>query len=84
MTEINCFKLCDMSSFTTIDISDQISGEFKYAGGVLAPDGNIVFVPSNTDKIGILELGNKDLAYEVSGDTPEAWTSLLSPHFNKF
>ena len=68
-------------NFTTIGISNN---EFKYHGGVLGPDGKIVFVPSNADNIGILELGNQDLAYEVSGGIPEAWSSLLSPHFNNF
>ena len=71
-------------SFTTIDISDKISGYAKYFGGVLGPDGKVVFVPNGGVPIGILELGNQDLAYEVSGVNTKAWSSLLSPHFNKF
>ena len=55
-----------------------------YRGGVLGPDGKIVFVPLHANNIGILELGNQDLAYEISGGIPgDAWSALLSPHFNK-
>jgi len=71
-------------SFTTIDISDKISIDWKYHGGVLGPDGKIVFVPRMAQNIGVLEVGNQDLAYEVSGGIPEAWSALLSPHFNKY
>ena len=71
-------------SFATIDISDKIYSGAKYLGGVLGPDGKVVFVPVGPVPIGILELGNQDLAYEVSGGIPQAWSSLLSPHFNKF
>jgi hypothetical protein len=35
------------------------------------------------DNIGKLQLGNTQPAYEVAGGVPEAWSSLLSPHFNK-
>ena len=71
------------SSFSTIDIANKISGGYKYAGGVLGPDGKIYLVPYSADNIGVLEIGNQDLAYEVSGGIPEAWSALLSPHFNK-
>ena len=43
------------STFGTIDISDTISSDWKYAGGVLAPNGNIYLVPFNTDHIGELD-----------------------------
>jgi hypothetical protein len=82
-TKIGIFDPSDRN-FTTIDISDKISGHSKYSGGVLGPDGKIVFAPYTVDNIGILELENRDLAYEVSGGIPEAWSSLLSPHFNKY
>ena len=65
------------SSFTTIDISNTISSDWKYSG-------LICFVPCNADNIDKLHLGNTQPAYEVAGGVPEAWSSLLSPHFNKF
>ena len=72
------------SSFTTIDISNTISSDSKYRRGVLGPNGLIYFVPSNANNIGKLHLGNTQPEYEVAGGVPEAWSSLLSPHFNKF
>jgi streptogramin lyase len=72
------------SSFTTIDISNTISSDAKYEGGVLGPNGLIYFVPYHADNIGKLHLGNTQPAYEVGGGVPPAWSSLLSPHFNKF
>ena len=71
------------SLFTTIDISNTMSGVWKYSGGVLGPNGLIFFVPTNANNIGKLRLGNTQPAYEVAGGVPEAWSSLLSPHFNK-
>ncbi len=71
------------SSFTSIDISNTISSDGKYFGGVLGPNGLIYFVPCN-NSIGKLHLGNTKPAYEVGGGVPPAWRSLLSPHFNKF
>ena len=71
-------------SFATIDISGTINSDSKYWGGVLGPNGIIYFVPVNADNIGKLHLGNTQPAYEVAGGVPEAWSSLLSPHFNKF
>ena len=65
------------SSFTTIDIFNTISSDWKYSG-------LICFVPCNADNIDKLHLGNTQPAYEVAGGVPEAWSSLLSPHFNKF
>ena len=72
------------SSFTTINIVSTISSDWKYAGGVLGPNGLIYFAPQNADNIGKLHIGNTKPAYEVAGGVPEAWSSLLSPHFNKF
>ena len=72
------------SMFTTMDISSTISSDSKYAGGVLGPDGLIYFVPWDQNNIGILNLTNKNPSYEAGSCMPEAWSSLLSPHFNKF
>merc|ERR1712216_71584 len=76
-------------SFTVIDIASTISGKVvseasKYTGGVLGPNGRIYFVPTNTENIGMLEPGNTEPAYTVAGGVPEAWSAVLSPHFNKF
>ena len=70
------------SSFTTIDISNSISLNRKYAGGVLGTNGLIYFVPYVADNIGKLHLSNTNPAYNVARE--EAWSALLSPHFNKF
>jgi len=72
------------NSFSTLDISSFISSGSKYYGGVLGPNGLIYFIPRNADHIGILHLGNTNPSYEVSNCIPPSWTSLLSPHFNKF
>jgi hypothetical protein len=72
------------SSFSTLDISSSISSDGKYWGGVLGPDGLIYFVPDNANNIGILNLANKNPSYQAGSCMPEAWSSLLSPHFNKF
>ena len=72
------------SSFSTLDISSYISWDYKYFGGVLGPDGLIYFVPCDANNIGILNLANKNPSYEAGSCMPEAWSSLLSPHFNKF
>ena len=72
------------SMFTTMDISSTISSDGKYAGGVLGPNGLIYFVPSHANNIGILNLANKNPSYQAGSCMPEAWSSLLSPHFNKF
>ena len=76
-------------SFTVIDIASTISGKVvseasKYGGGVLGPNGRIYFVPTMAENIGMLEPGNTEPAYTVAGGVPEAWSAVLSPHFNKF
>ena len=74
------------SLFTTIDVSNTIFlGPYgiNYHGAVLGPNGIIYFVPQIADNIGMLHLGNTQPAYEVASCVPEAWNSLLSPHFNK-
>ena len=72
------------NSFSTLDISSFISSGSNYFGGVLGPNGLIYFIPLNANHIGILHLGNTNPSYEVSNCIPPSWTSLLSPHFNKF
>jgi streptogramin lyase len=75
--------------FSTINTSGKFPtnfGQMYYGGGVLGPDGKIYFVSSRGNFILVMEMGNQDLAYEVSqagGFSPE-WSSLLSPHFNKY
>ena len=43
----------DAGVFSTIDISSVVSGNWKYDGGILAPNGVIYFVPRNADDIGV-------------------------------
>ena len=72
-------------NFTSINGIYGDNGDWwKYEGGVLGPNGLIYFVPLNADHIGTLELGNTEPAYEVAAGVPEAWSALLSPHYNKF
>jgi streptogramin lyase len=60
------------SSFTTIDISNTISGADKYYGGVLGPNGLIYFVPLAADKIGVVNPSSSsfttiDISNTISG-----------------
>ena len=71
-------------TFSAIDISSTISSCCKYTGGVLGPNGKIYLVPDVADHVGEVVLGNQEPAYTVSGGVSEAWSALLSPHFNKF
>ena len=76
--------------FSTINLSTTGNAYKGTKAGILGPDGKIYFVPYyfpdtiGPGNIGVLDIGNKDLAYEVSGGIPEALSALLSPHFNKF
>ena len=94
---IGVFNPSDRSFTTITGLLDKMRSDFVwrdwpnqkagYWGGVLAPNGKIVFVPGSAGShggIGILDLGNQDLAYSVSGGIHEGWSSLLSPHFNKY
>ena len=64
---------------------DSVSGGSEaYLGAVVGPDANVYFVPYRSNRIGKLVLGSQEPAYEVAGGVSEAWSSLLSPHFNKY
>ncbi len=71
-------------TFTAIDISATISIDKKYAGGVLAPNGKIYFVPSDADNVGVFTPGSAAPVYDVDGDIPLSWSALLGPRYNKF
>ncbi|KAJ1468210.1 hypothetical protein T484DRAFT_1856147 [Baffinella frigidus] len=43
------------ATLATIDISASISSVWKYAGGVLDPTGNVVFVPHSADNVGVFD-----------------------------
>lgn len=58
-------------SGTTLDGS--VTGSGKYTGGVLLPDGRILFIPRDSNKLGIL-----------SGFAPVPKELCLHPCFNKF
>ena len=75
------------STFTNIGASLDCNTNGCYNGGVLGPNGLIYFVPYYVHNVGKLHLGNTQPAvswqHAVAGSTEE-WSSLLSPHFNKF
>ena len=71
------------NAFDVIDISYRSSISSKYLGGVLAPNGHIYMVPYKAHSIGDMTLSNTEPSYHVGGGLPQAWSSLLSPHFNK-
>ena len=70
--------------FKCMDISNSISHDWKFIGGVLSPNGLIFFIPYNADVIGKVQLSNTYPSYKVDGGVPESWKALLSPYFNKF
>ncbi len=60
------------------------SGDRKYLGGVLAPNGKIYFVPYSADSVGVFTPGSAAPVYDVDGDIPLSWSALLGPRYNKF
>jgi len=70
--------------FTTINISGTISSDFRYAGGVLGPDGLIYRVPVNTDNIGVLSpvartFTSIDISDTITSDW-KYWGGVLGPN----
>lgn len=49
-SEFNAERVDLSASVTTIDISQIVTGFRKFAGGILAPNGNIYFIPYNIDR----------------------------------
>jgi len=74
-------------TFGTIDIAATISIPSSWvssAGALLPKYWGRVLGPRYADNIMELQLGNIERVYEIAGGVPEAWSALLSPHFNKF
>jgi hypothetical protein len=72
------------STFTAIDISNTISSDAKYAGGVLGPNGLIYFVPINADNIGVLNPSSSsftaiDIFNTISSDN-KYYGGVLGPN----
>jgi len=59
------------------------TGNLPFIGGVLA-QGKLFCIPYDDTSIGEVTPGSQEPAYEVVGGTSEAWSALLSPHFNKY
>ena len=69
-------------AFSVVDISQTISGNGKYHAGVLAPTGDIIFVPRNAKGVGVFSTSNLEL--RPLPIVPQSWHALLSPYFNNF
>ena len=44
------------SSFTVVDISAQLTGNYKFTGAAATADGRVVFAPHNADAVGVFVL----------------------------
>ena len=58
-------------AFSVVDISAAVAGA-KYVGGVLAPNGRIVFVPWDVDNVGVFDPATRafslvDISATISG-----------------
>ena len=71
-------------TFSVVDISATISNDYKYIGGVLAPNGKIYFVSLDADNVGVFTPGSAAPVYDVDGAIPLSWSALLGPRYNKF
>lgn len=54
-----------------------------YYGGVVLPNGTVVLVPHEADRVGLFSLNVTSKAYAVP-TVPAAWNALLLPYYNKF
>merc|ERR1740129_2603565 len=58
-------------------------GKDRYIGGVVLPDGRVVFVPCNSATVGLYNPSSTKKAYTVEGPLPASWDALLHPYYNK-
>ena len=60
------------------------AGSYKYAGGVLLPDGRVVLVPYDAKRVGLYDAGGtrNGAAYTIP-PIPDACNALLLPYYNK-
>ena len=63
------------------------SGQYKYVGGVLLPDGRVLLVPLNADTVGLYDVGASTAskpAYTLSQPLSPSWNAALLPYYNKY
>ena len=59
----------------------------KYTGGVLLPDGHVVFMPLTPDTVGLYDPSTSATskpAYTLSQPLSPSWNAALLPYYNKF
>ena len=63
------------------------SDQYKFQGGLLVPDGRVVFVPLNSATIGLYDpspsTARRKPAYTLSQTLPPLWNVALLPYYNK-
>ena len=62
-------------------------GHYKFAGGVLLPDGRVVFMPNKSTTVGMFDprtSTTRKPAYTLSQPLPPSWNVALLPYYNKF
>jgi hypothetical protein len=66
------------------DSLSAVSSDYKYAGGVLLPDGRVVLVPSWANHVGLYDAGGtrNGAAYTVAALAPPE-NALLLPYYHK-
>ena len=67
------------------DPGRNVGGGFRHCTGLAEfKNAGLGVLEDSAENIGMLEPGNTEPAYTVAGGVPEAWSAVLSPHFNKF
>ena len=51
----------DDESFQLIDISTQLSSDFKFAGAAPAANGMIIVAPDFADSVGVFDIGDESV-----------------------
>ena len=63
------------------------SAQGKFFGGVLLPDGRVVFVPRDSATVGLFDprmSATRKPAYTLSQPLPPSWNVALLPYYNKY
>ena len=83
--------LFDPSTHTFTSGANVRSGQHKFQGEVLLPDGRVVFVPANhpppSATIGLFDpctSTTRNPAYTLSQPLPPSWNVALLPYYNKY
>ena len=80
-------SLSDPSTNTFTSGPTAGSGQYKFHGGVLLPDGRVVFVPYDSATVGLFDprtSATRKPAYTLSQPLPPSWNVALLPYYNKF